>query len=294
MTTLAVLTARPELAIYRELEAAGARLGWEVATVDATRAVAAARPPRAWDDGRPLAPAAVLPRVGAWRPESTLAVLEALQFAGARSLNDAAAIRTGRDHWATACALAAAGLPHPETVAGSEPEPLAAAAADLCGFPCVVKQRRSRRGVGVIRCAGRAELEAVLDAMWRLGEEVVVQRFCPPGGVARRVLVLSGAALAATEHRAAAGEFRANAARGAAVRAVEPPPEQSRLALAAARALGLGFAGVDLIPDGDGWLVGEVNPSPGWAHLASATGVPVAERLVGALARLAGGTGGPA
>ncbi|HVN33508.1 MAG TPA: hypothetical protein VMT45_16140, partial [Thermoanaerobaculaceae bacterium] len=60
------------------------------------------------------------------------------------------------------------------------------------------------------------------------------------------------------------------------------------LAVSAARVVGLGFAGVDLIPDGERWLVGEVNPSPGWKHFAAATGVPVAERLVAALARLAG------
>ncbi len=288
---MAVLTARPDLPVYRELEAAGARLGVEVAVLDALQAVASVGPPRAWAGGRTLNPSAVLPRVGAWRPESTLAVLEALQASGVPSLNGARAIRTGRDHWATASALASAGLPHPETVAGAEPEALAAAAAEMFAFPCVVKQRRSRRGVGVIRCAGRAELEAVLDSLWRLGDEAVVQRFCPPGGVARRVLVLSGRVLGATEHRAAAGEFRANAARGAAVLPVELPDELAELAVAAARALDLGFAGVDLIPDQGSWVVGEVNPSPGWVHFAAATGVAVADRLVAELVRLAGATG---
>jgi ribosomal protein S6--L-glutamate ligase len=284
---VAVLTARPELPACRELEAAGERLGHEVVTLDALRLVARAAPPGVWPEG-PARVRAVLPRVGNWRPDSTLAVLTALQRSGVPSLNDGAAIRTGRDHWLTACALASAGLPHPETVAGSEPETLAAAAGAVCGFPCVVKQRRSRRGVGVIRCAGAAELEAVLDSLWHLGEECVVQRFCLPGGVSRRVLVLRDQVLGATEHAAVTGEFRANAARGAGVRQVEIDPGLADLAVSAARVVGLGFAGVDLIPDGDRWLVGEVNPSPGWRHFAPATGVAVAERLVAALARLAG------
>jgi ribosomal protein S6--L-glutamate ligase len=287
MAHMAVLTARPDLPIYRDLEAAGSRRGHRVVTLDALRMVAAAHPPRALADGLPVAASAVLARVGAWRADSTLAVLEALEASGVPALNRATAIRAGRDHWATACALACAGLPHPETIAGAEPEALAAAAARTCGFPCVVKQRRSRRGVGVIRCAGLAELEAVLDALWRLGEEAVVQRFCPPGGVSRRVLVLAGEVLGATEHRAGAGEFRANAARGAEVRALDLPPGLAQLAAAATRALGLGFAGVDLIPDGERWLVGEVNPSPGWTHFASATGIAVADRLVEGLASVA-------
>lgn len=287
-----MLTARPELPVYRDLEAAGERLGHQVLTFDVLRLAARAAPPIAWSDGGelPLSDVrAVLPRVGNWRPDSTLAVLGAMQRAGVPSLNDGAAIRTGRDHWLTACALASAGLPHPETVAGAEPEALAAAAGALCGFPCVVKLRRSRGGVGVIRCTGAAELEAVLDSLWRLGEEPVVQRFCPPGGISRRVLVLEDEVLGATEHRAAAGEFRANAARGAEIRAAELGRGLVDLAVSAAEAVGLRFAGVDLIPDGQRWLVGEVNPSPGWKHFAAATGVPVAERLVTSLVRLGAG-----
>lgn len=189
MKTVAVLTAKPDLEIYRELEAAGEALGVRVLTMDALRMVARDGPPHLWLGGdAPLTDevSAVLPRVGNWRPESVLAVLGALRQAGVPSVNDVGAIRTGRDHWLTACALAVSGMPHPETTAGAEPETLAVAAAATFGFPCVVKQRRSRQCIGVIRCAGAAELEAVLDSLWRVGDEVVVQRFCPPGGVSRR------------------------------------------------------------------------------------------------------------
>jgi len=288
---LAVLTAKPELPIYRGLEAAGPALGHEVVVLDALRLAACSAPPGTWRDGEPLELggfAALLPRVGNWRPDSVLAVLAAAEAAGVPALNRGEAIRVGRDHWRTAEALAAAGLPHPVTVAGAEPETLAGAAAAACGFPCVVKQRGSRQGIGVIRCAGRAELEAVLDSLWRAGGEVVVQRFCPPGGVSRRVLVLRGEALGAAEHRAGPGEFRSNAARGGSVAPVELDPALGALAVAAAAAAGLGFAGIDLLPDGGRWVVGEVNPSPGWQHFAAATGVPVAARLVAALAESGG------
>jgi RimK family alpha-L-glutamate ligase len=291
MKRLAVLTAKPDLAIYRQLEAAGAALGHEVVVVDALRAVAQAAPPRVWQGDSPLDLAsctAVLARVGNWRPDSVLAVLAAMEAAGVSPLNRGEAIRAGRDHWLTASALARCGLPHPATVAGAEPETLAAAAESAVGFPCVVKQRRSRQGVGVIRCDGRAALEAVLDSLWRLGDEVVVQRFCPPGGVSRRVLVLRGEALGATEHHAPADEFRSNAARGGSVEAVELDSRSVSLALGAAAALSLEFAGVDLFPDGGGWLVGEVNPSPGWRHFAAATGTDVAARVVAALAARGG------
>jgi RimK family alpha-L-glutamate ligase len=288
MARFAVLTPRGDLPVHRELAAAARRRGHRLDVLLASELAVAARPPLLWRRGRLLEDgrfAAVLPRVSDWRPDSTLAVLGVLLAAGVPSVNRPTAIRRGRDHWRTAAALAAAGLPHPETVAGSEPAELAAAAAAACGFPCVVKRRSSRRGLGVVCCTGRAELEAVLDALWRLGDEVVVQRFCPPGGLSRRVLVLDGEVLGATEHRATAGEFRANAARGARVTAIAPDAVTAALAVAAAGAVGLDFAGVDLLPDGDRWLVGEVNPTPGWRLFWRATGAPVAERLVAALER---------
>jgi len=288
---VAVLTARPDLAIYRALEAAGTRAGVAVEVLDGLALAAGAAPPVLLRHGEPRALAgiaAVLPRIGNWRPHSLLAALEAMGAAGVPSLNAPAAIRCGRDHWTTVLALAAAGLPHPETLAGADPEGLAESAARALGFPCVVKVRSSRQGLGVVLCERRDQLDATLDAMFRLGDEVVVQRYCRSDGVSRRVLVLAGEVLGATEHRAPPGEFRSNAARGAGVVGVTLEDELADLALAAAAVVRLGFSGVDLVPDGDRWLVGEVNPSPGWVHFAAATGIDVAAALVAALARLGG------
>ena len=288
---VAVLTARPDLPVNRELVEAGERAGVAVEVLGALALVGRAAPPAVWRLDEPLAlagVAAVLPRVGSWRPDSVLAVLEAMLAAGVPSLNNPDPIRRGRDHWRTIGALAGAGVPHPETLAGVDPERLAEAAARVLGFPCVIKARHSRQGVGVVRCTGRDQLDATLDAMFRLGEEAVVQRECRAGGVSRRVLVLDGTVLGATEHRAAAGEFRSNAARGAGVAVVTINGNLADLAVAAAAVLGLGFCGVDLFPDGERWVVGEVNPSPGWKHFAAATGIPVADAVLRALVRRGG------
>ncbi len=286
MGDLLVLTSQPALPLYDELRRAAVAAGRPLAVVDATAAVARAWPPAVWVAGEPVHEAsALLPRVGNWRPDSTLAVLETLEAAGVASLNTATAVRLGRDHWRTVQALAAAGVPCPETIAGSEPERLLEGAGAL-GYPCIVKQRRSRQGVGVIKCSDEATLAAVLDSLWRVGDEVIVQRFCPPGGVSVRVLVLGGAVLGATRHTAAAEEFRSNAARGGRVESFALPDSLAALALGAAAAAGLGFCGVDLLPDGERWTVCEVNPTPGWAHFARATGVDVAGRVVASLGQL--------
>lgn len=285
MPELAVLTATPALPIYRELVQAGEELGVRVHLWDANRMVACVPGPVLLA-GAPLAVdrvAGFLPRVGNFRPEATLALVEALERQGCVPFNRPEAIRLARDHFRTVERLSLAGIPHPVSVTGSDPEALARAAEAKLGFPVVVKSRRSRQGVGVIRCSSLPELEAVLDVLWRLGEEVVVQRFCPPGGESFRVLVLSGSVLGVTRHLAREGEFRTNAARGGRVEAWAAEPQLCQLASAAAAACGLAFCGVDLWRDGEALVVGEVNPTPGWKHFAQATGIPVARNLVQAM-----------
>jgi RimK family alpha-L-glutamate ligase len=280
---LLILTARPELATNRRLADAAIAEGVEPLVVDAGRVVAVrgAAAGLMLDDLDLLleAPDVVIARVGNWRPDSVLAALETAVDAGVVAANGPRAIRIGRDHWLSVRALAAAGLPVPGTFAGSDPEQLAATANRHLGFPVVVKQRRSRMGIGVIRCDRRDQLDAVLDTLWRLGDEVVVQRFVPSEGTTARLVVVGGRVVAAATFTAGPDEWRSNAARGGAVRDRSPDPREEELAIAAAAAVGLGHCGVDVVP-GEEPVVLEVNPTPGFRHIEQATGVDVARAIV--------------
>lgn len=281
---LLLLSARPDLRTNMRLSEAAEELGVDLELVDGVAASASLVDgdlrPLGIDADREL-PDAVLARVGNWRPESLLAVLEALVACGVATPNPPAAIRVGRDHWATAMALTVAGLPVPPTLAGADPEALAAEAVLHLGLPAVVKQRRSRMGVGVIRCATRDHLEAVLDSLWRVGDEVVVQRWLAGGEQSLRLLVIGGAVVAAARFSAAEGEWRSNSARGGSAEAHDASPDEERLAVAAAAALGLGHCGVDLVEGDAGPVILEINPTPGFLRLEEATGVDVARALVG-------------
>jgi len=280
---LLLLSARPDLRTNARLSEAAEDLGIDLQLVDGVAASAwlvdGELKPLGIDTDRKL-PNAVLARVGNWRPESLLAVLEALVACGVATPNPPAGIRMGRDHWATAMALTAAGLPVPPTLAGADPEALAAETVRHLGLPAVVKQRRSRMGVGVIRCATRDHLEAVLDSLWRVGDEIVVQRWLAGGEHSLRLLVVGGAVTAAARFSAAEGEWRSNSARGGSAEAYEASTEEQKLAVAAAAALGLGHCGVDLVIGGAGPVVLEVNPTPGFLRLEEATGIDVARALV--------------
>jgi len=279
---LLLLTARPDLRANDRLAEAAHALNVDLTVVDGSTLCALI-------DGGEINPIgdldlkeldAVLARIGNWRPETLLAVLEALVDRGVATPNSPSAFRLGRDHWSTLCTLAAAQLPVPSSVAGADPEILAARSFRHLGLPVVVKQRRSRMGVGVIRCATRDHLEAVLDSLWRVGDEVVVQRWMSGGETSLRVLVVGGEAVAAARFSAGAGEWRSNAARGGSAKGVRLRAEEGDLAVAAAAALGLGQCGVDIVQGDAGPVVLEVNPTPGFLRLEEATGVDIARILI--------------
>jgi len=280
---LLLLSARPDLRTNARLSDSARDLGVDLELVDGVAASAALvggeLRPLGIDSDRAL-PDAILARIGNWRPESLLAVLEAFVACGVATPNPPAAIRTGRDHWATATVLSEAGLPVPPTVAGADPEALAAEAVRHLGLPAVVKQRRSRMGVGVIRCATRDHLEAVLDSLWRLGDEIIVQQWLPGGEQSFRLLVVGGAVVAAARFSAAEGEWRSNSARGGFAEAHDPSSGEEKLAIAAAATLGLGHCGVDIVKSDAGPVILEINPTPGFLRLEEATGIDVARALV--------------
>jgi ribosomal protein S6--L-glutamate ligase len=81
------------------------------------------------------------------------------------------------------------------------------------------------------------------------------------------------------------GDFRSNLHRGGTAKAVTPTAAECDTALRAARMLGLGVAGVDLIRSKRGPLILEVNASPGLEGIEQASGVDVAGAIIEYVAR---------
>lgn len=106
-----------------------------------------------------------------------------------------------------------------------------------------------------------------------------------------RVYIVDGRILAAMYRYATGGDWRTNVARGGSVEdATNKVPDcAGKLALEAARVIGLDYAGVDLIEGDDGWYVLEVNPTAGFKGLFSATEVSPAPHIATlAIERLGG------
>jgi glutathione synthase/RimK-type ligase-like ATP-grasp enzyme len=126
-------------------------------------------------------------------------------------------------------------------------------------------------------------LLAPLPSLARYQQVAYLQRYVPGArpGFDWRVLVIGGQAVAAMRRIGGKGWIH-NFAQGAVCEPVELDLPLARTAVQAAAALGLDYAGVDLIPNPDDAtrpLVLEVNGVAAWRGLQSVTAVDLAAVL---------------
>ena len=186
--------------------------------------------------------------------ESGTGELERLAAGGVDVRNPPTSLVVAHDKLLTARALRLAGLPHPHATLLSPALP--AAVPEL---PVVLKPRFGSWGRDVERCTTAEELDAALVRLqtkpWFLEHGALAQELIQPRGWDLRLVVAGGTVVGAACRIARGGEWRTNAALGAQVEPVEPPPIAQALALSAARAARIDLVGVDLLPTPNGGFV---------------------------------------
>ena len=215
-----------------------------------------------------------------------LGVLHALRDLGVPVYNDARAIERSVDKSATSLLLHAARIPTPpawatESLAQAQRIALREGAA---GHALVLKPLFGSQGKGlqlVGQVAGVHHALPAIDAAY--GSLAYLQRFVPAltsPGFDWRVLVVGGRAVAAM--RRVSAHWIHNVAQGASCEPAELTKALARLAEDAARALGLDYAGVDLMPSGTAQdiQVIEVNGVAAWQGLQRVTGFNIAAAIV--------------
>ena len=91
---------------------------------------------------------------------------------------------------------------------------------------------------------------------------------------------ITGRAASISARQAVAGEFRSNIHRGGTAQIVEATAEEKRIAVAAAKVMGLNVAGVDIIRSKSGPKVLEVNAAPGLEGIEGSTGKNIAGQII--------------
>jgi ribosomal protein S6--L-glutamate ligase len=268
---LLLLSRTPEAHGVRRLHEAGqARGGCELLDPHVVRLGVNAGRLTAWLDPEgdiDLDNTLVIPRIGSTSSEYSLAVLEHLEAGGAKVLNPAAGVVKLRNKFNMLGYLAAAGIAVPDTLLLRSPVDLGHVAAQLGGWPLVLKFIRGSQGLGVVFASDESVAGSVLEAMNFAQYDVLLQRYIPQAAKSDiRVLVLGGRARWGMRRNAAPGGFRSNIHRGGRAERIDLAGRElpyARLAEQAAAVFGLGLAGVDLV-EGEVPLVLEVNSSPGF------------------------------
>jgi ribosomal protein S6--L-glutamate ligase len=229
----------------------------------------------------------VIPRIGPSIHQYGLSVVKQLELLGVPLLNGAAAIAASRNKMRCLQLLAAAGVPVPRTVMASDPSGLEELVRLVGGVPVLVKLLSADGKSGVMVCESLQSLEAALEAILGLGQNIMVQQYLAAGrGRELRALVVGGQVVAALRRQRRAG--RGAASGGARFQAAELSGEQARIAAEAARVLDLQVCAVDMLDVKGGPRVFEVNGAPSIKEAEAACGVDVARLVVERAAGLVG------
>lgn len=283
---IAILSRNRNLYSTRRLVDAAERRGHDVLLLDHMKCVLVIEQgkPHVYFNGREVKDVhAVIPRIGASATFYGSAVVRQFEMMKIFTAVESQALVRSRDKLRSLQILARAGIGIPKTGFASSPKDkdIDQVIQNIGGAPCVVKLLEGTQGIGVILAENQKAAKSVIEAFLKLEANMLVQEYiAEAGGADIRAFVVDGQVVGAMKRQAREGEFRSNLHRGGTARVIHLTSEERATAIKAAKKLGLGIAGVDLLQSSRGPLVMEVNSSPGLEGIEGATGIDIAGKII--------------
>ncbi|RKD86166.1 30S ribosomal protein S6--L-glutamate ligase [Mangrovibacterium diazotrophicum] len=224
---------------------------------------------------------AVIPRIGASVTFYGTAVVRQFEMMKVFTAIESQALVRSRDKLRSLQILSRAGLGLPKTVFTNYSRNVKDIVKSVGGAPLVIKLLEGTQGLGVVLAENDNAAESVIEAFNGLKARVIVQEYISEAkGADIRAFVVDGVVVGAMKRQAKKGEFRSNLHRGGTATIIELTEEEENAALKAARVMGLGIAGVDMLQSNHGPLILEVNSSPGLEGIEAATGKDIANSII--------------
>lgn len=282
--TVYILSRNPKLYSTKRLLEAGKEKGWDIRVIDYTMCtieIMKGQLSVVYQGEILPAPDAIIPRIGASKTSYGAAMVRHFEIMGAFSTAGNLAITRSRDKLRSLQVLSKQGVDMPKTVFASNK----ACAKDVInligGTPLVLKILEGTQGVGVVLAETQKAAQSVLDAFYGMDVALLVQEFIEEaGGSDIRAFVVDGEVVGAMKRQGKEGDFRSNLHQGGTATMHKLTKKEKSLALKAAKAMGLGVCGVDMIPSERGPLVMEVNSSPGLEGIEKATYADIAGKIM--------------
>lgn len=281
---LAILSANKNLYSTQRIIESGEKKGHEMVVINHTKCdlVIQKKKPSIIYKGEEITGIdGVIPRIGASVTFFGTAVVRQFEMMKIFTAVESQALVRSRDKLRSLQILARAGLDLPKTVFSNYSKDVSSVVDKAGGAPLVIKLLEGTQGLGVVLADNRNTAESMLEAFNGLKARVIAQEFIKEaGGADIRVFVVGGMVVGAMKRQGKEGEFRSNLHRGGSANIIELTDQEENAALKAARVLGLGIAGVDMLQSARGPLILEVNSSPGLEGIEKATGRDIANDII--------------
>jgi ribosomal protein S6--L-glutamate ligase len=287
---IALLASNPELFSNKRIMEAGRLRGHEMVFLNVQQAYMKfdAKEPQIRYRGGNVIDAfdAIIPRI---KPSVTFyacALIRQFDAMGTYCLNSADAITQSRDKLQATQLFAKNDIHIPITGFANSPLDTKDLIKMVNGAPLIIKLLESTQGKGVVLAETSKAAESVINAFKSVKTNILVQEFIKEAnGQDIRCFVVNGKVVASMQRQAEKGEFRANIHQGGSASKIKVTLEERKLAVKAAKILGLPIAGVDIIRSNKGPLLLEVNSSPGLEGIEAATGLDIANIMIEAIER---------
>ncbi len=273
---IAILSRDPKLYSTRRLKQAGEERGHKVEIIDHMKCVLfiEEKNPMVLYQGKKLDYFdAIIPRIGASVTFYGAAVVRQFEMMKVFTAVESQALIRSRDKLRSLQILSRAGLGLPKTIFMDYSRETEGIVEAVGGAPVIIKLLEGTQGLGVVLAENKKAAQSVIEAFHGLHARIIVQEFIKEAkGIDLRAFVVDGEVVGAMRRQATRdGEFRSNLHRGGVATVIKLSRAEKSAAITAAKKMGLGVAGVDMLPSKRGPLIVEVNSSPGLEGIEGAT-----------------------
>lgn len=225
---------------------------------------------------------AILPRISNNMTRYGCAVVRQFEMQGIWTSAPSVAIVRARDKLRAAQILAKYDIDTPKTFVSRNTSDIDDLLEQI-GLPVIIKLATGTHGNGVILADTRKAAKSALQAFYLYNEDgtnILLQEFIKESaGTDIRAFVVGNKVVASMQRASLDDDFRSNLHQGGQGTPIKLTAEEKRIALRAAKAMGLHICGVDLMRSERGPLVLEVNASPGFG-IEKVTGMDVASKII--------------
>ncbi len=224
---------------------------------------------------------AVIPRIGHSYTSYGAAVVRQFEMMNTFATAKSIAIVRSRDKLRSLQLLARSDIDIPKTAFASQVNDINDLIDLVGGAPLIVKLIESALGQGVVLAQTKREAKSIVQAFYSIDQSILVQEFIEEaGGADIRAFVVGGRVVGAMKRQGLSEDFRSNLHLGGTGDKVVLSDQEKKIAVKAAKKLGLDIAGVDILQSVRGPLVIEVNSSPGLEGIEAATKRDIAGKII--------------